>query len=100
MKNILQRNNQKRYKKIQHKHISHYSLKQSSEESREGRVDVGGKNEHIYLKLKKENNIRTMVLRIYLEVIIYLIEAFKKVLNHQKEAIWPSNDWANFSKMN
>ena len=52
-------------------------------------MDVGGKNEHIYLKLKKENNIRTMVLRIYLEVIIYLIEAFKNVSNHQKEAIWP-----------
>ena len=69
MKNILQRDNQKRDKKIQHKHISHCSVKQNSEKSREG-LDARGKkmkNEYIYLKLKKENNIRTMVLKIYLQ---------------------------------
>ena len=47
MKNILQRDNQKRDKKIHHKQISHCS-------------------HYIYLKLKKENNIKTMVLKIYL----------------------------------
>ena len=36
MKIILQRDNQKRDKKIQHKHISHDSLKQNSERSQEG----------------------------------------------------------------
>ena len=35
MKNILQKDNQKRDKKIQHKHISHCSLKYNSEKSRE-----------------------------------------------------------------
>ena len=30
----------------------------------------------IYLKLKKENNVRTMVLKIFV-VIMYLIETFK-----------------------
>ena len=29
-------------------------------------VDAGGKIKYIYLELKKENNIRTMVLKIYL----------------------------------
>ena len=36
MKNILKRDNQKRDKKIQHKHISHCPLKYNSEKRREG----------------------------------------------------------------
>ena len=44
MKNILQRDIQKRDNKIQLKHISHYFLKQSSEKRQEG-VDTGGKIE-------------------------------------------------------
>ena len=54
MKNILQKDNQKRDEKIQHKHISHCSLKQNSEK----RVGRGWtpeeKKVNIYLKLKKE----------------------------------------------
>ena len=49
MKNILQRDNQKSVKKIQHKHI---------EKKRK-------KNEYIF-KAKERNNIKTMVLKIYL----------------------------------
>ena len=48
MKNILQKDNQKRDEKIQHKHISHCSLKQNSEKSREG-VDARGKKMNIYI---------------------------------------------------
>ena len=55
MKNILQTDNHKRDKKIQHRHILHSSIKQNSEKGWEG-VDTGGKIEYVYLKLKKENN--------------------------------------------
>ena len=48
MKNVLQRDNQKRDKKIQHKLISHCSLKYNSEKSLEG-VDTGGKKLNIYI---------------------------------------------------
>ena len=65
MKNILQRDNQKRDKKIQHKHISHCSLKQNSEK-RVGRGWTPEEiNEHIF-KAKERNNIKTMVLKTYL----------------------------------
>ena len=46
--NILQRNNQKRDKKIQDKHISHCSVKWNSEKGRE-RVNAGGKKMYIYI---------------------------------------------------
>ena len=66
MRNILQRDNQKRDKKIQHKHIPHCSRKSNSEK----RVRRGWKpeenNEYIYLKLKAENNIKRMLLKICL----------------------------------
>ena len=64
MKNILQRDNQKRDKKTQRKHLSHCSLKEQWKNSREG-VDARGKK-WIYLKPNKEKNIKTMVLKIYL----------------------------------
>ena len=55
MKNILQTDNHKRDKKIQHRHILNSSIKQNSEKGWEG-VDTGGKIEYMYLKLKTENN--------------------------------------------
>ena len=63
IRNILQKDNQKRDKKIQQKHISHCSLKQNCEKVGMG-LEAGGKKMNIYLKLKKENNVRTMVLEI------------------------------------
>ena len=49
MKNILQRENQKRDKKIQHKHMSHWSLKWNSEKSQEWGGCWEGGNEYIYI---------------------------------------------------
>ena len=48
MRSILQRDNQKRNKKIQHKPIFHCSLKQNCEKSRRD-VNAKGKIEYIYL---------------------------------------------------
>ena len=62
-KYFTKRYNQKRDKKIQQKHISHCSLKQNCEKVGRG-LEAGGKKMNIYLKLKKENNVRTMVLEI------------------------------------
>ena len=44
MKNILQRDNQKRDKKIQPKHISHWSLKKNSEKRVGGNFSEEKKN--------------------------------------------------------
>ena len=48
--------------KIQHKHISHCSLKQNSEKVRRGWTPEK-KNEYIF-KAKERNNIKTMELKI------------------------------------
>ena len=62
MKNKLQRDNQKGEKKIQHNHIFHYSLKQNSENQK----PEAKKNKYIF-KAKDRNNMKTMVLKIYLQ---------------------------------
>ena len=66
MKNILQRDNQKETRKYS---TSTY-LTALSNTTMKKESGVGGrqskKNEYIHLKLKKENNIKTRVLKIYL----------------------------------
>ena len=81
MKNILQKYNQKRDKKIHHKHIYHSALKYNSEK-RVGRK-VGANKRKQYQNTGNEN---------LFVVIMYLIEVFKmrllseqEVLNHQKK---------------
>ena len=77
MKNILQRDNQKRDKKIQPKHISHCSLKKSNEKGREG----GGRwreKMNIYIfKAKERKQYQNNGTQNLFVVIIYLIETFK-----------------------
>ena len=66
MKNILQRDNQKETRKYS---TSTYLTALSNRTVKKESVSGGRrrkKNEYIYLKLKKENNIKTMVLKICL----------------------------------
>ena len=72
MKNVLQTDSQKRDKESTNTYLTALSNKTVKKVGGEG-GHRSEKNE--YLKLIKESNIRTMVLKIV--VIIYLIEAFK-----------------------
>ena len=79
MKNILQRDNQKRDKKIQPKHISHCSLKKSNEKGREG----GGRwreKMNIYIfKAKERKQYQNNSTENLFVVIKYLIEKVFKM---------------------
>ena len=97
-KNILQRDNQKRGKKIQQKHISHCPLKKSNEKSWEG-VDAGGKRWTFIFQTKEGKQYQSNGTENLFVVIAYLIEAFKMRLlliaesaESPKEAIRLSND--------
>ena len=79
MKNILQRDKQKRGKKKQqqHKHISHCSLKQNCKKGRGGGgggTDAGGKIKYIYIYISERKQYQNSL---FFVVIIYLKEAFK-----------------------
>ena len=77
MKNILQKDNQKRDEKIQHKHISHCSLKQNSEK-RVGRGWTPEGKKWIYIfKAKEKKQYQNNGTENLFVVIMYLIEAFK-----------------------
>ena len=76
MKNILQRDNQKRDKKILHNHISHCSLKQNSEKCRKG-GGRQGKNTLYIFEAKEGKQCQNNGTENLFLVIIYLIEAFK-----------------------
>ena len=65
MKNILQRDNQKYSTYSTSTYLTALSNRTVKKESGGGGRQRE-KNEYIYLKLKKKNNIKTMVLKIYL----------------------------------
>ena len=89
MKNILQRDNQKRDKKIQHKHIPHCSLKQDSEK-RVGRGWTPEGKKWIYIfKAKERKQYQNNSTENLFIVIMYLIEAFKmRLLSIDSRKFW------------
>ena len=78
MKNVLQRDNQKRDKKIHHKHISHCSLKWNSEKRVRRGWTPEEKKMNIYIfKAKERKQYQNNGTENLFVVIMYLIEAFK-----------------------